>query len=159
MRVDIPEHVGVVLAGVSSARTAHARSNGAHDMQCDEKRTGSEIEMMGVLGEFAVRMALGLSLDVPIDDPEGGVDMVFRGRTVQVKTVEKQSHRMIFHTQNHFSADIAVLVVMHTRAVMLLVGYITQDRFRQVRELGKFDGVVKPFVYRKQLSPISELLA
>ena len=56
---------------------------------------------VGMMGELAVARLLGVSVDTSVHaGGDGGVDMVYRKKTVCVKTVSSPSYRLAFMTDN-----------------------------------------------------------
>lgn len=100
-----------VLQRVSRARLAHNKT------RFHIAKYGPEIELLGTAGEFAARRFLGLSTTLH-DKFDGGVDLIWRGWTVDVKTtklVKTLDRRSLQWPEGKpCKADLVLLVAVNT---------------------------------------------
>jgi len=123
-------------------KLAHGRNDPkigvVRNRRIDQKRGDLQINFKGLLAEHAVATALGIKINKETGlYGDGGItDLVFRGKTVQVKYNFYRDGSLYFNFQSELKADIAVLVVPHSEKGLNIIGYITQDDFwKQCRPL------------------------
>ncbi len=106
------------------------------DKKFDKNNTSYAVNLMGYLGEVAVAKMLEVPTDTTVRTAgDDGYDLVFEGKTIQVKTSVLPS--LIFNDVELFTADYAILVQLigdrqnpHVDSEFHIHGWITREEFK-----------------------------
>jgi hypothetical protein len=113
----------------------------------------------GYLAEHVVARVLGVEIP-EYKGPDGGVDLLWHGLTVQVKWNHYSYGDLYSRPDLSITADLFVLVVpCRPDPQMRIVGYLTRDEYlqlRQPRSYGRGNTVLA--VGQQRLHPIQRLL-
>lgn len=96
--------------------------------------TDFELHLIGELGEAAVAKRLGISRTHRLTKfGDGGVDLQYRGKTVQVKTRKKRDRDLYFYLNRveEFVSDCAILCTIDTPCSILIHGALSREFFLQ----------------------------
>jgi hypothetical protein len=136
--------------------SAHVRNR-----RVDPERGDLEINVQGLMGEYAVARLLGEPFDLGIDlEGDGGVVDLYCGeRSVQVKFNNTPSGDLYFTTATLFRADVAVLVVKAGRNAVRVIGFATRERFQREQEVRDYGHGRVAALPQEKLEPIERLVA
>jgi hypothetical protein len=127
----------------------------------DPNRGDVQINLQGLMGEYATARLLGEPFDLGIDlEGDGGVTDLYCGeRSVQVKYNNTPTGDLYFTSVADFKADLAVLTVAAGKNAVRVVGYAERERFQRehaVRDWGYGPVAAMP---QPALGPIERLMA
>ena len=115
---------------------------GAKDLKHNEKLTGYELHLIGLLGELAVAKATGGKVQTKLlAGSDGGVDMVIDGEPVQIKTFRYTGRDRWFYVDDmsRFTCQTCYCCRYHSPCKVEVVGKIDRDVFKSLaiwRNLG-----------------------
>ena len=114
---------------IARGRLITAKNWNLTNQQVDKTRTNADIELLGVLGEYAV--ALCFNLEKPdccgYDD---GVDLWFEDKSIEVKTTYHDHGHLIFKSKDKFIADFAILVAeTDCKMKLKIIGVTSRQKF------------------------------
>ena len=147
---------------IVEAEKQQAFKQGARSSSRKESIEHSEFESMfiGILGEYAVALTMGLELPdrTLFRGGDGGVDLYLKdGRSVEVKTTCTTDY-LIFNKDNRdLKSDIAILVKLKTPCSGVLVGWISKEEYVKVRREHDFQYGTRWVVHMDDLHTISSL--
>jgi hypothetical protein len=127
--------------------------------KADDKSSFHEVNVRGVVGEYAVAKYLDLPLNTESYGLWGdsGHDLIYRGKTLQVKFNTHFDGDLYFPKADKFISDYGVLVVREALYRVRIAGYIDRESFmlhKQVKNYGKNDVWA---VEQRHLMPIEAL--
>lgn len=146
---------------MAAARHDPKRARDVVDRKIDGNRSSFEIEVAGTMGEAAVAKALRVPMHLLIgvagDGREG--DLVYRGRSVQVKHRFWRRGYLIFSTLDKFKADVAVMTCPGNRENEVeIVGYVDRSWFLQEMERKDFGYGLHYALASERLRPFEQFL-
>lgn len=167
------------LAASAKKRNAKKEKYGVQTRKVDSELSDEELHYIGLKAEFAV--AKLLKVDINLENTlsgDGGIDIIYRGLSVDVK----YSQLDLKFEPGTFLADIAILTqplsfgVYYYRgervaaeldkrvskkkfawANILVVGWVSRERFEKEHTIRNFGYSDLEFMMAKDLSPLSEL--
>lgn len=132
----IPPNMRKRLRELAEGRCLPKRMAGIPSTKLDSNRSQVAIDEAGLQGEWAVASLLGVQLDErSLLHGDGGTDLTYRGRRVQVKHNSHPRGDLYFNTLDDFDADIAVLTVPGGENVVRIAGWISREDFRACHHL------------------------
>ena len=125
----------------------------------DNSSTGIKDDAVGLIGEAAVAQYLTVPFNADIlNRGDGGIDLVFRGYTIDVKTTPRRDGRLVFNTLAEFEANLAVLVTVDEEWNCTLAGVISQLGFKREHYEKDLGFGLKVMVDQSALYNVSRLL-
>jgi hypothetical protein len=122
-------------------RLAHARHDPKVGVVTDKAicdSPGLELNLLGVMSEYAVSLYFREPMDLFIDlSGDGNVtDLVIGNLTASVKCIRKRvpPQHLIFNDLEEFRQDVAILTLFTAPNVIELLGWITPARFRELHK-------------------------
>lgn len=119
------------------------------------------IDMLGVMGEYAVSKALKIPMDMSCGlEGDGGTDLMMDEYNIQVKTTKYKTGRLVFNMNDKLDADVYILcLAMEEAAEVILQGYIRRASMDAVMTEQNLGYGMRKVIEQKHLKPISLLLA
>jgi hypothetical protein len=126
-----------VIKGIAARRQQYIRSTDVSNHKRSPD-TDLKVEIDGLIGEFAVQQYFGVrSTPVNLENrPDGGIDLVIDGHTVDVKFSQYLSGDLCFKSKKAFKAKRAILAVPvasdyleHEYPVVRLAGWVRREEF------------------------------
>lgn len=129
-----------------------------------QKQWGNDreiIDMLGVMGEYAVSKALKIPMDMSCGlEGDGGTDLMMNEYNIQVKTTKYKTGRLVFNMNDKLDAHIYILCwAMEGAAEVILQGYIRRASMDEVMTEQNLGYGLRKVIEQKHLKPISLLLA
>lgn len=120
----------VVMA--AERRNVGKQPNGVVDRKHATRFDDFSVNLIGMMGEYAVARSLGIKVDTEISlkGDGGAVDLDYKGVTIQVKTTATTG-QLIFDSLAHFKADVAIGCKIIAPNKVKICGWVTQDVFYQ----------------------------
>lgn len=158
-----------MLLWAMAVRRQRAKHPRAIDKQFSPHASGIETHYIGMKGEWAVARYLAMFPDIhAYAGGDGGVDMVYRGYSLDVKTLREW---LVFNSLEDFKADIAVVVnpygderdicipshKTHWRRHVIIRGWATRQQFEAVCFKVDFGYGERLAMRTEQLNPILTL--
>ena len=119
-----------------------------------------ELHFLGLIGETAVAKAIGSSVRYDITLlGDGGIDMMFRGHTIQVKTRDQRRDDQMFYFNDlsEFSAEWFIPCVLLSPASIDVVGFISRRKFETKMFTHNFGYGDRVCVRADALTPIEDI--
>jgi hypothetical protein len=114
---------------------------------------------MGIMGECATALLLGVSIDSRIfDRGDGGVDLSYRGKTVSVKTTRTGWDFALINSDDRGVKDINVLCWKIDCRTVEVVGYLPAEIFRQKHKIKDYGYGNRYVCEAKYFRPLTHLL-
>lgn len=141
-----------------------------HNFRQSGRRSDAELNLLGMRGEYAASRYLVVpfrwELAAVQGTPRGRHNLEFRGLRVDVKFTEKRAPPLYLYYGTPtegieaFTADVAILAIPGAGDDVVLVGWITRDRYRQLARPEALRGRagVRYIVKHSQLEPMAALL-
>jgi hypothetical protein len=129
------------------------RNNKVFDMRYNTNKSSEETDFDGFLAEFAVRKLLGIEfVEEFFEKDDGGIDIVYKGRTWQVKWCNYRFDGHFFINSNkELLADVGVLVIPTGDENILNVrGWISRERFYNELKEQREHGIESDFGYGRR---------
>lgn len=119
------------------------------------------IDMLGVMGEYAVSKALKIPMDMSCGlEGDGGTDLMMDEYNIQVKTTKYKTGRLVFNMNDKMDADVYILcLAMEEAAEVILQGYIRRASMDAVMTEQNLGYGMRKVIEQKHLKPISLLIA
>lgn len=157
------EEVDIVFGDaemINSDKLSKAKSGALKNRRIDLSTDDLTLNRRGLLGEFAVCKFLGVRYEKKITAfGDGGTDLKYMQRSIQVKT--NQPHfvypQLIFPTENHFKADLAVLCHNIGGPIIRICGFISKQKFLRVMKPKQYKGKWQIMCEEKHLTPIKKI--
>lgn len=129
-----------------------------------QKQWGNDretIDMLGVMGEYAVSKALKIPMDMSCGlEGDGGTDLMMDEYNIQVKTTKYKTGRLVFNMNDKLDAHIYILcLAIESAAEVILQGYIRRASMDEVMTEQNLGYGMRKVIEQKHLKPISLLLA
>ena len=124
-------------------------------------RTEFELHYVGVMGEFVVARALGVSVDRSVKiGSDNGIDLMFRDASIQVKasTYTGNEPSLIFNDLEEFKADLAVGVQILCPVRTSIMGWMSREDFLTKHKIANYGYGNRFVVGQKQLATIGALI-
>ena len=120
--------------------------------------TDFEINLEGLIGEYAVTKALDLPMNMTRSKSgDHGIDFTLHGKTGQIKTT--RTKYLIFCKDNRkMTADLAILVKLRSICRAEIAGWITREEFYRSCTERDFNYGTRDVVTLDALHPIDTLL-
>lgn len=120
------------------------KEKGTSSKRISTRQSELEIQRLGAYGEYAASMIFGVPFNWSTKK-DTGHDIVIRGRTVQVKTYDRQYLRegnwLTMPYEDGFTADLAIQVLLPELGPMAtLVGWVSRKRFLKHRTMPTWPG-------------------
>ena len=149
-------------------RFAHMRNDqkeagGVVDEGVDESMSPLEKNLSGLLGEVPLADYLGIPFDTAtgLQGDGGIVDLIYGGRTLQVKFNGYYFGDLYFRKEKPFSADVGILVTSgRDRATVVVKGWMFREKFCELsapKVYGKHASKPVDAVDQHRLRPIQHL--
>lgn len=121
---------------IAESRQAAKDPNFAINKKFNANRGDIETHYLGFLGELAAARYLGVRPDTrALHTGDGGVDLVYGGMTIDVKSRDRMRRDLAFYTDlSDLQADIAILAwvdIRDTIPVVHLPGWARRQRIEQ----------------------------
>jgi hypothetical protein len=134
-----------VAASLAALRSAMSRLLKTYDQRMDDKKSGYEIDLIGIIGEIAFAKKFNVYPDLSISPRSGSDDAVVNGKTIDVKSTDLKNGRLLatLNKEKHMS-DIYVLAIVDCDRVSF-PGYATKELLfveTRKKDLGKGVGYV-----------------
>lgn len=118
------------LDALAQRRNDHWRKKRVVGKKKGRDRGNLEIHRIGCYGEYACCQILGIPFNWADDHPDGHIDGVFEGKTVQIKSTVFGNRLLLFTDLEHFKADLGILcLVSMAFKTMRMVGWITREEY------------------------------
>jgi len=119
------------------------------------------IDLLGVMGEYAVSKALKIPMDMSCGlQGDGGTDLMMDEYNIQVKTTKYKTGRLVFNMKDDLSADVYILCwAMEDAAEVILQGYIRKPSMGEVMTEQNLGYGLRKVIEQKHLKPISLLIS
>jgi hypothetical protein len=148
----------------------HVLANGRHFLkdQANPNRPSRQwgndrqtIDLLGVMGEYAVSKALKIPMDMSCGlEGDGGTDLMMDEYNIQVKTTKYKTGRLVFNLKEDLNADIYILcLAIEEASEVILQGYIRRQSMDAVITEQNLGYGMRKVIEQKHLKPISLLLA
>lgn len=126
----VPPDMRKRLRELAEGRCLPKRMKGIPSTKFDRRRSQVAIDVAGLQGEWAVALLLGVQLDErSLLHGDGGADLTYQGRRVQVKHNSHPQGDLYFNTLDDFDTDIAILTVSGGENIVRIVGWIGREEF------------------------------
>lgn len=140
-----------------------------HNFRQSSSRSDAELNYLGMRGEYAASRYLVVPFRwelAAVQGHRGRTNLEFRGLRVDVKFTEKRAPPLYLYYGTPeegieaFTADVAILAIPGAGDDVVLVGWITRDRYRQLARPERLPGRagVRYIVKHSQLEPMAALL-
>lgn len=111
-----------------------------------KNRSDWEIDFLGAKAEVAVSLPLGCDVDKSAEPKSStnydlGVDFTVSGISMQVKSTEHETGRLIFKDSYEFNADVYILTHV-SDDIVNIKGWISREKLKEEKKLHK-DGPLK----------------
>lgn len=119
------------------------------------------IDMLGVMGEYAVSKALKIPMDMSCGlEGDGGTDLMMGEYNIQVKCTKYKTGRLVFNMKDELNADVYILCwAMEGAAEVILQGYIRRASMDEVMTEQNLGYGLRKVIEQKHLKPISLLIS
>ena len=119
------------------------------------------IDMLGVMGEYAVSKALKIPMDMSCGlEGDGGTDLMMDEYNIQVKCTKYKTGRLVFNMKDELNADVYILCwAMEGAAEVILQGYIRRASMDEVMTEQNLGYGLRKVIEQKHLKPISLLIS
>lgn len=119
------------------------------------------IDMLGVMGEYAVSKALKIPMDMSCGlEGDGGTDLMMDEYNIQVKTTKYKTGRLVFNMNDKLDAHIYILCYAPEGGVeVILQGYIRRASMNAAILEQNLGYGMRKIIEQKHLKPISLLIA
>jgi hypothetical protein len=123
--------------------------------------TQEAIDLLGVMGEYAVSKHLKIPMDMSVSlEGDGGIDMYYGQYNLQIKTTKYKTGRLVFNMNQPIDADIYILCyAIEQESLVHIQGYIRQAHIPEQLVVMNLGHGMRKVIEQRCLSPISMLTA
>jgi len=119
----------------------------------DQKQTDEDVDLSGIVSEFAVADYLGLALDTSISARGDDGNDLKDDRTIQVKSTKYPTGKLLFDNFGKFVSDVAFLVIVSPDfKTTRIAGWISKQDFLAKAQTKDFGYGSRVFVSQSELN-------
>lgn len=142
----------------AAKRTQYARSTGIKNQRKANNKSDLSVDYIGMVGEMAVGKVLGLEMDLDKVGVDKGIDFIYKGLTIDVKTRSYPGDELMFKKTQYFRAQVAILARFKRDDCVDIIGCINRKRFIENAYKKTYPKYSLMTVDKELLKPIQTLL-
>lgn len=144
-QVLLTDEVALRLDDLAARRGQHWRSRQVATRKLARSRQDVDIDRLGAYGEYACCMLFGIEFNWHDDRPDGDIDGVLWGKTVQIKATPFGNRLLLFRDLDHFRADLAILAWVDLPLQTIHVaGWVSRRDFERRHTIQTVTALVGP---------------
>lgn len=141
----------------AKGREQFNRLSGNPICKIDKNRTQEQIELLGIVSEFAVSKLFGVESRIFALGVDGGIDFWLGDISVDIKASFFPQSGLIFNSLDDFRSDVSILAVHETEASVDVKGWISRPNFTKLHKTRDFGYGNRCFLEPEKLMPLEKL--